>query len=293
MQAGAPPGVGGPPPQPMDADAALEDKVRGGPRPSSACRVIVVACPGRARRMRGSGLAIVWPARQSPSRPPPQARKWQQLNSKRYADKRRFGYVQAQKEDMPPGARRLPPLGRVVVAPPPRVGRWAHPTAWRWQRLQLPEGGVRAAVGRCTLCVGSSAGLAHACAHGSCVKRTSPSPRLTAEHVRKIIRDHGDMSSRKFRHDKRVYLGALKFVPHAVYKLLENMPMPWEQVRGEGGDAGCGEGGCREGAQPAAGGAPPPPPPPPSVRSRPRRSATCACSTTSPAPSPLSTRCRW
>lgn len=81
------------------------------------------------------------------------ARKWQQLNSKRYADKRKFGYSQAQKEDMPP------------------------------------------------------------------------------EHVRKIIRDHGDMSSRKFRHDKRVYLGALKFVPHAVYKLLENMPMPWEQVR--------------------------------------------------------------
>ena len=37
------------------------------------------------------------------------------------------------------------------------------------------------------------------------------------------------MSSRKFRHDKRVYLGALKFVPHAVYKLLENMPMPWQQ----------------------------------------------------------------
>ena len=43
-------------------------------------------------------------------------------------------------------------------------------------------------------------------------------------------RDHGDMSSKKYRHDKRVYLGALKFVPHAVYKLLENMPMPWEQV---------------------------------------------------------------
>ena len=49
--------------------------------------------------------------------------------------------------------------------------------------------------------------------------------------MRKIIKDHGDMSSRKFRHDKRVYLGALKFVPHAVFKLLENMPMPWEQVR--------------------------------------------------------------
>lgn len=44
------------------------------------------------------------------------------------------------------------------------------------------------------------------------------------------FRDHGDMSSKKYRHDKRVYLGALKFIPHAVYKLLENMPMPWEQV---------------------------------------------------------------
>eukprot|EP00735_Rhodelphis_limneticus_P013308 TRINITY_DN692_c0_g1::TRINITY_DN692_c0_g1_i1::g.28748::m.28748 TRINITY_DN692_c0_g1::TRINITY_DN692_c0_g1_i1::g.28748 ORF type:complete len:2358 (+),score=811.76,sp/Q99PV0/PRP8_MOUSE/82.36/0.0,PROCN/PF08083.6/1.3e-219,PRP8_domainIV/PF12134.3/8.5e-126,U6-snRNA_bdg/PF10596.4/8.9e-94,PRO8NT/PF08082.6/6.6e-81,U5_2-snRNA_bdg/PF10597.4/3.6e-69,PROCT/PF08084.6/1.3e+04,PROCT/PF08084.6/1.4e-48,RRM_4/PF10598.4/1.8e-44,JAB/PF01398.16/9.6e-08,Lipocalin_3/PF12702.2/0.43 TRINITY_DN692_c0_g1_i1:123-7076(+) len=81
------------------------------------------------------------------------AKKWKQLNSKRYSDKRKFGYVEAHKEDMPP------------------------------------------------------------------------------EHVRKIIKDHGDMTSKKFRHDKRVYLGALKYVPHAVYKLLENMPMPWEQVR--------------------------------------------------------------
>lgn len=81
------------------------------------------------------------------------AKKWQQLQSKRYAEKRKFGFVDAQKEDMPP------------------------------------------------------------------------------EHLRKIIRDHGDMTNRKFRHDKRVYLGALKYMPHAVMKLLENMPMPWEQIR--------------------------------------------------------------
>ena len=31
-----------------------------------------------------------------------QSRKWAQLNGKRYADKRKFGYVEAQKEDMPP-----------------------------------------------------------------------------------------------------------------------------------------------------------------------------------------------
>ena len=79
--------------------------------------------------------------------------KWEQVQSKKYADKRKFGIVEAQKEDMPP------------------------------------------------------------------------------EHVRKIIRDHGDMTNRKFRHDKRVYLGALKYMPHAVLKLLENMPMPWEQAR--------------------------------------------------------------
>lgn len=62
-----------------------------------------------------------------------------------------------------------------------------------------------------------------------------PKDELPPEHVRKIIRDHGDMTSRKYRTDKRVYLGALKFVPHAVYKLLENMPMPWEQVRARRG----------------------------------------------------------
>ncbi|WWC70357.1 pre-mRNA-processing-splicing factor 8 [Kwoniella pini CBS 10737] len=54
---------------------------------------------------------------------------------------------------------------------------------------------------------------------------------LPPEHLRKIIKDHGDMSNRKFRNDKRVHLGALKYVPHAVMKLLENIPMPWEQVR--------------------------------------------------------------
>ncbi|KAL4464690.1 hypothetical protein ABPG74_011251 [Tetrahymena malaccensis] len=55
--------------------------------------------------------------------------------------------------------------------------------------------------------------------------------KMPPEVIRKIIKDHGDMSSKKFRQDKRVYLGALKYIPHAVYKLLENMPQPWEQVR--------------------------------------------------------------
>lgn len=55
------------------------------------------------------------------------AAKWRKLNAKRYATKRRFGHVEAQKEDMPP------------------------------------------------------------------------------EHVRKIVKDHGDMSNRKFRYDKVIW----------------------------------------------------------------------------------------
>ena len=54
---------------------------------------------------------------------------------------------------------------------------------------------------------------------------------LPPEHVRKIIKDHGDISNRKFRNDKCVHLSALKDVPHAVMKLLKNIPHPWERAR--------------------------------------------------------------
>ncbi|KAG9246501.1 putative pre-mRNA splicing factor [Calycina marina] len=54
---------------------------------------------------------------------------------------------------------------------------------------------------------------------------------MPPEHLRKIVKDIGDVSQKKFSSDKRSYLGALKFMPHAVFKLLENMPMPWESAR--------------------------------------------------------------
>ena len=87
------------------------------------------------------------------------ARKWQQLQSKRYAEKRKFGFIDVQKEDMPPA------------------------------------------------------------------------------HVRKIIRDHGDMSNRKFRHDKRVYLGSVAHVSSRViaftvrYSSVKNLEIVVEFVR--------------------------------------------------------------
>ncbi|OAP56252.1 pre-mRNA-processing-splicing factor 8 [Fonsecaea erecta] len=54
---------------------------------------------------------------------------------------------------------------------------------------------------------------------------------MPPEHLRKIVKDIGDVSQKKFSSDKRSYLGALKYMPHAVFKLLENMPMPWESAR--------------------------------------------------------------
>ncbi len=54
---------------------------------------------------------------------------------------------------------------------------------------------------------------------------------LPADVIRKILQDHGDMSSNRYKREKRVYVGALKYMPHAIYKLLENIPMPWETYK--------------------------------------------------------------
>ncbi|KAG8786460.1 pre-mRNA-splicing factor 8 [Ceratobasidium sp. 428] len=43
--------------------------------------------------------------------------------------------------------------------------------------------------------------------------------------------DHGDMSNQKSCNDKRVHLGTLEYVLHAVFTLLENIPCPRKQVR--------------------------------------------------------------
>lgn len=43
--------------------------------------------------------------------------------------------------------------------------------------------------------------------------------------------DHGDLSSKKVAADKRAHLGSLKYMPHAILKLLENMPQPWESAK--------------------------------------------------------------
>lgn len=54
---------------------------------------------------------------------------------------------------------------------------------------------------------------------------------MPADFLRKILQDHGDMSSKRYQSEKRLYLGALKYMPHALFKLLENIPMPWESYK--------------------------------------------------------------
>ena len=57
-------------------------------------------------------------------------------------------------------------------------------------------------------------------------------PVMTEERLQEKSRKWQQLQSkRKYRHDKRVYLGALKFMAHAVLRLMENMPIPWEQIR--------------------------------------------------------------
>jgi pre-mRNA-processing factor 8 len=117
------------------------------------------------------------------------ARKWANLQARRFGQKRRYGFVDTYKEDMPAEHARVGVLSYAVDAT-----RLHQTRPWVVSGPNLGRVGPRRA------------------------------------QVRKIVKDHGDMSSKKFKADKRVYLGALKYVPHAVYKLLENVPMPWEQA---------------------------------------------------------------
>lgn len=55
--------------------------------------------------------------------------------------------------------------------------------------------------------------------------------QLPPDFLRRILSDHGDMSSKRYQSERRIYLGALKYIPHAIYKLLENIPMPWESYK--------------------------------------------------------------
>eukprot|EP00760_Papus_ankaliazontas_P008488 PhM_4_TR13843/c0_g1_i1/m.79014/K12856/PRPF8, PRP8; pre-mRNA-processing factor 8 len=66
--------------------------------------------------------------------------------------------------------------------------------------------------------------------HTTKLKQTTKD-KMPPEYLRKIVRDHGDMTSKRFKTERSTVAGALRYTPHAIAKLLENMPMPWEAER--------------------------------------------------------------
>ncbi|EAN99773.1 PRP8 protein homologue, putative [Trypanosoma cruzi] len=51
------------------------------------------------------------------------------------------------------------------------------------------------------------------------------------EYLRKLMKDNGDLSGKSFGTERKLCVALLKYMPLALYKLLENMPMPWEETR--------------------------------------------------------------
>lgn len=96
-----------------------------------------------------------------------QARKWQQLNSKRYADKRKFGYVEAPKEDMPPEhVRKI-----IKVSAGARIRACTRSQVW--------VHGARKSNPMRALCIGLLGGTACSCVHELMLhtRCTPPGPR--------------------------------------------------------------------------------------------------------------------
>lgn len=62
-------------------------------------------------------------------------------------------------------------------------------------------------------------------------KVTVQSSRQPPDRLRKAISDQQDLVSKSITYEKRSMIGALKYMPHAIYKLMENMPNPWESYR--------------------------------------------------------------
>lgn len=127
----------------------------------------------------------------------------------------------------PPGLAKIPRpppgLGKAPPPPPPgfknhRRGTSSNQTKAlddrkkKWLEFQKHRFGAKDKITRATF------------VHSARVE-------MPPEVLRKIINDQGDLSSRKFNYEKRSILGALKYLPHAIFKLLENIPQPWESYR--------------------------------------------------------------
>mmetsp|Transcript_19339 Transcript_19339/g.27230 ORF Transcript_19339/g.27230 Transcript_19339/m.27230 type:complete len:2264 (-) Transcript_19339:163-6954(-) len=54
---------------------------------------------------------------------------------------------------------------------------------------------------------------------------------VSPEHLRKIIKNTDGFKSLDATIDKRIYIAALKYLPHSIFKIIETLPMPWDQIQ--------------------------------------------------------------
>ena len=62
-------------------------------------------------------------------------------------------------------------------------------------------------------------------------RRAKNKKYMPPDHLRDLMREQGDLKGSKNKELRNLFLGSMKFMPLALYKFLENIPMPWEATK--------------------------------------------------------------
>eukprot|EP00759_Apiculatamorpha_spiralis_P013569 PhF_6_TR20377/c0_g1_i2/m.29357/K12856/PRPF8, PRP8; pre-mRNA-processing factor 8 len=62
-------------------------------------------------------------------------------------------------------------------------------------------------------------------------RRQKSKKYLPPDHIRSLLKEQGDLRGTKNKELRNLYVGSMQYMPLAIYKFLENMPMPWESQR--------------------------------------------------------------
>ncbi|RLV89289.1 Pre-mRNA-splicing factor 8 [Spathaspora sp. JA1] len=110
----------------------------------------------------------------------------------------------------PPPPRAVPPPPRTIPPPPAKAPATTELDSRKRQWLQVQKSRFKPTTR-------TSGGIIQ-----------PQKPEMPPQHLRKIMLDHGDLTTKRIASDKRSHLGSLKYLPHSLLKLLENMPQPWQ-----------------------------------------------------------------
>ena len=122
----------------------------------------------------------------------------------------------------PPGAPAPPPPG---YRPPndPQLAKFAQKKK-EWLRQQRNRFGEKRKGGFVEVCRSFAFRDYHGASNANLLPQTQKSD-MPPEHLRKIVKDIGDVSQKKFSADKRAYLGSLKYMV-SLYSPSSVSPFP-------------------------------------------------------------------